>query len=927
MVKKFISVLSIVICLFLIFTMHSYAYESFNLNSYDVEEAKYVKNEILITVTEKNQGYALEKLINEYDILEYENLFSKTNADGSITSIYKLVIETEDIYSMCKRIAKNDGIESAEPNYIGELSDVPEISYSTPWYFESLGYNEFDQYILNNNVSLRDITIAVLDTGLDLSNSRLTSNLCSFTVDNVVYHGFNATTDPVSYDLTDLVGHGTGIVSAICSNQYDGRIMGANNNIKVLPVKVYTDHQSIAYSYEGIAISNVINAINNLVGDNKIVDVDIINLSSGFYLTDDLQSSLNSLKTAIDSATEEKIVFFASAGNENKSIYNQDYSYNYGNLCYPAAYDNVIGVMSCNSVGELSYFSNFGQSTGEGGYDLIAPGENILAPYYEYNKDFYLYAMVSGTSFASPIAASIVGLYLACLTPTYINNTSYSTLKQEIVSLFSTKEYGYKIKNTNDILFTEYIPTVNYFDILEYLNAQYSIPQQTLPNGITYSFSTIENKYVMSINCNTNCNIPDSISRFNTPWYGGNIENVEKIIINASDDFEIGDYSFSGFKNLKTVDFNISGDGSIQRIGKNAFSACASLNEIDLSNVENIGESAFAYCVELDEIDLSSAVSFSPFVFECCIGISEIESPVNNVAIPTGFCMFCVNLLSIDLSMATNIGEMAFSNCWRLEELVLPPNSETMSVNIGAYAFCVCDLPDIIIISSSIASVGDFAFYRSEAKYIVIDNFSVQLGTRCFQDLNDVDGYLFVGYWYSTAYYYIIDAYEGNIPFLEIPKISPVQGNNAVVDTGKEWIYGLQSGISTTQLLNNYISIAGNYEIEYVYSNTIGTGTKIKLKVSNGGRLIYEKEFTIIIFGDCDGNGTINSSDSAIAYQKAYSNIGLVEGTPYYYAADVTYFGNGINGTDVNAISQAAVGLIELSQNINYGGIDYGEED
>jgi len=161
-------------------------------------------------------------------------------------------------------------------------------------------------------------------------------------------------------------GHGTMVAGVIAAVAPDAMIM---------PLRVFDDNGDA----DDFTIAKAIRwAVDH--GAN------VINMSFGT-----LEDS-NTLKAAIKYASGKGVVLVASAGNNNTSTPQ-----------YPAGYnDDVMAIAATDLRDVKASFSNFGDVV-----DAAAPGVNIITPY----PGGY-YAVVSGTSFSSPMVAAEAAVLL-----------------------------------------------------------------------------------------------------------------------------------------------------------------------------------------------------------------------------------------------------------------------------------------------------------------------------------------------------------------------------------------------------------------------------------------------------------------------------------------------------------------------------------
>lgn len=84
-----------------------------------------------------------------------------------------------------------------------------------------------------------------------------------------------------------------------------------------------------------------------------------------------------------------------------------------------------------------------------------------------------------------------------------------------------------------------------------------------------------------------------------------------------------------------------------------------------------------------------------------------------------------------------------------------------------------------------------------------------------------------------------------------------------VVDETEGLIFGLEPGITPVEFESRFVTILGNGHIDYSTTGLLGTGTKVDLIDNTTGAIIMT--YTIIIFGDVNGDGNVDSGDAGTA--------------------------------------------------------------
>lgn len=248
--------------------------------------------------------------------------------------------------------------------------------------------------------SSRQITVAILDTGVQIDHPDLKDNVWKNNNEipnNGIDDDHNGYIDDINgWDFVrngnspiDLDGHGThvaGIIGASNSNNLgtSGIALGSPiMAVKVLP----SDNEKVDTSVEGDSLGNAIRyAVNN--------GAKIINLSLGG------PSYSSTEESAVAYAASKGSLLVVAAGNDNAN--------DEASIGWPANFKksypkNILIVGSANNLGKKSNFSNFGDSI-----DIFAPGGTTEGVEEAGIYSTYIgssYQFLSGTSMAAPVVS------------------------------------------------------------------------------------------------------------------------------------------------------------------------------------------------------------------------------------------------------------------------------------------------------------------------------------------------------------------------------------------------------------------------------------------------------------------------------------------------------------------------------------------
>jgi len=232
----------------------------------------------------------------------------------------------------------------------------------------------------------RNITIAVLDTGIDEDHPELRRSLMKGRgrdfVD-IIDGASRFIGDYLGFDKSpqdDWVGHGTH-VAGILGAAGIAMPVGVAPDCRILNVRVLGALRQ-GDKIVGAGLENNINVALKWAVDQG---VDVVNMSLGIRH----RGGGLPYRDVVDYARRKGVTIVAASGNDGTEA-----------LYYPGALPYVITVGAVDETGDVAAFSTFGRQV-----DLIAPGTEIYSSFLKGG-----YAFSTGTSHAAPFVAGSAAL-------------------------------------------------------------------------------------------------------------------------------------------------------------------------------------------------------------------------------------------------------------------------------------------------------------------------------------------------------------------------------------------------------------------------------------------------------------------------------------------------------------------------------------
>lgn len=236
------------------------------------------------------------------------------------------------------------------------------------------------------NITGAGESIAIIDSGVDYNHPALGGG---FGPGHKVIAGYDFVDNDA--DPMDGMGHGTGLAGVIAASTYTfagEQYQGLAPGVSIIALRTETE--------KGNDSRRVEEALQWVIDHRAQYNIVAVNLSIG---TGDYSSpvSLQPYGDELATLASEGVFIAAASGNNGPQSPPA--------VEYPAADPNAFAIGSVDASGHISGFTERSNQL-----DLLAPGEDVPAIYYNPDTGQHIYLQATGTSFATPYAAAAAAL-------------------------------------------------------------------------------------------------------------------------------------------------------------------------------------------------------------------------------------------------------------------------------------------------------------------------------------------------------------------------------------------------------------------------------------------------------------------------------------------------------------------------------------
>jgi hypothetical protein len=325
--------------------------------SEEQKTARHVSGQVVFLVDNDKAGLAgLDRVAKKYHLKVGEKTVLK-----SLNRIMVVSSTAKDAVEIAEALKNESGVYNAQPNYVFATMGRKDPLSSMQNLVSMLDLQE-----VHGKVSGKNITVAVVDTGVEVEHEDLRSRI-------VGYQNF------ISGSVYQGEIHGTAVAGIIGADKNEYGIVGIAPDVSLLALRACRQVNKTSAKGECFSTS-LVRSLDAAIS----AKVDVVNLSLGAYVNDTLLSMM------IDSGHEKGIVFAAPVGNDPAAGY----------IAFPASHDKVISVAGLDELGNPLPNKRLASMA-----DAVAPATHLFV-----TTSGNSYNFIDGTSLASASISGIIAL-------------------------------------------------------------------------------------------------------------------------------------------------------------------------------------------------------------------------------------------------------------------------------------------------------------------------------------------------------------------------------------------------------------------------------------------------------------------------------------------------------------------------------------